>query len=66
MTTEKTVSMARALLEAGNASAYARMMSGAIRAASGKRAAVYRAAIIEDDAARFFLHLSTNCPLAKD
>lgn len=65
MTITKTIEMARKMLNAGNGSAYARVMSGAIRSAMSDRAAnSFRKAIVEDGAERFFRDLETTCPLA--
>lgn len=65
MTNTKTIEMARKMLKAGNGSAYARLMSGAIRSAvSDRSASGFRKAIVEDGAERFFARLDTNCPLA--
>ena len=65
MTITKQIEMARKMLNAGNGGAYARLMSGSIRAAMSDRAAkAFRAAIVEDGAERFFSKLDTNCPVA--
>ena len=63
MKAEKTIAMARAMLSTGNGEAYARLLAAEIRAASGKRAAQVRNAIVEDDAQRFFLNLNSKCPM---
>lgn len=66
MTISKTIEMARMMLKGGNGSAYARMMSGCIRAAgpNGIANTKYRAAIAEDGTEALFVNLNTNCPLA--
>lgn len=65
MTITKQIEMARKMLNAGNGGAYARLMSGSIRAAMSDRAdKAFRAAIVEDGAERFFSKLDTNCPTA--
>ena len=65
MTVAKTIEMARKMLNAGNGSAYARLMSGEIRSAmSARYSNAIRKAIAEDGAERFFVKLETNCPLA--
>lgn len=62
MTIARTIQTAR---QHGIGGAYARVMSGAIRAASSDRAAnAFRKAISEDKAEHLFLNLSTNCPVA--
>lgn len=49
-----------------NPTAYARVMSGAIRSAmSARTAAQFRAAIAEDNAAAHFDRLDTSCPVAR-
>lgn len=66
MSIARTINTARAHLVAGNSGAYARVMSGAIRAAMSERAAnAFRGAIAEDGAQAAFLNLSTSCPTAK-
>lgn len=66
MTIDKTIQMARTMLKAGNGAAYARVLSGGIRAAGphGIANTKYRAAIAEDGAEQFFVNLETRCPLA--
>jgi hypothetical protein len=66
MTITKTIEMARKMLNGGNGAAYARVMSGCIRAAGpvGTANTKYRAAIAEDKAEGFFINLDTRCPLA--
>ncbi len=62
MTIAKTIEMAR---KHGMTSAYARVLSGAIRAANSPRTTkALRAAIAEDKAAHLFVGLDTNCPTA--
>ncbi len=66
MTIAKQIENSRKFLRAGNAGAYARGMSAAIRAAmSDRAAAAFRKAIAEDNAESLFANLSTSCPLAK-
>jgi hypothetical protein len=66
MTITKTIEMARTMLKVGNGSAYARVLSGCIRAAGphGIANTKYRAAIAEDKAEALFVDLDTRCPLA--
>lgn len=62
MTITRTIELAR---QHGMTGAYARVMAGAIRAASSDRAAnAIRKAIAEDKAEHLFLNLGTNCPVA--
>jgi hypothetical protein len=62
MTIAKTIAFARKF---GVNAAYARVMSGAIRAAMSARAASQlRAAIVEDKAEHLFRDLNTSCPTA--
>lgn len=63
MTIQRTIEIAR---QHGLTVAYARVMSGAIRAATSARAAkAYRQAITDDKAAHLFCNLGTQCPVAK-
>lgn len=65
-TTERTIASARRYLANGNGGAYARLLSGAIRAADRPSTAyVIRAAIREDKAEGLFLRLDTTTPIAK-
>ena len=65
MTIPKTIEMARKFLKAGNARAYAQLMSAEIRAAMSDRAAnAYRKAIAEDGTESLFSGLSSPCPTA--
>ena len=62
MTIAGTIALARGY---GITGGYARVMSGAIRAAASERAArAYRAAIAEDGAEGLFVGLNTTCPIA--
>lgn len=66
MTITKQIESARRYLRDGNGGAYARSMSGAIRAAASDRAAnAFRKAIAEDGAEGFFDRLNTVCPIAR-
>jgi hypothetical protein len=63
MTINQTIQIARGH---GISGAYARVMSGAIRAAASDRAVrAFRAAIADDMAAHLFDGLDTSCPTAK-
>ena len=68
MTIDKTIQMARMFLKGGNGGAYARLLSGCIRASvpNGIADKKYRTAIIEDGAERFFIRLETACPVAAE
>lgn len=62
MTIAKTIAIAR---KHGLTAGYARVLSGAIRAAASERTAnAIREAIREDGAGHLFVALDTNCPLA--
>ncbi len=64
MTNAETIAFARQMLPS-NPTGYARVLSGAIRAASSARTAkTLRAAITEDKAEHHFVRLDTVCPLA--
>jgi hypothetical protein len=64
MTMNKTIEMARSYLNAGNETAYARIMSGAIRSSLSDRSVkAFRSAISEDGAERLFINFNTSCPL---
>jgi hypothetical protein len=64
MTVFKQIEFARQMLP--NAGAYARVMSGAIRAAgSPQTAAKFRAAVMVDNMAHAFDGWATSCPVAK-
>jgi hypothetical protein len=65
ITMKRTIEIARGYLGAGNGGAYARLLSGAIRAAMDDRVDhAIRAAIAEDKAEALFVDLDTSCPLA--
>lgn len=62
MSIARTIELAR---QHGSTGAYARVMAGAIRAASSDRAAkALRKAIAEDSAGHLFHNLDTDCPVA--
>jgi len=62
MSIARTIELAR---QHGITGAYARVMAGAIRAASSARAAnAFRKAIAEDRASHLFKNLDTDCPVA--
>lgn len=62
MTIKRTIELAR---QHGLTPAYARVMSGAIRAANSERTAkAIRAAIVEDGAEHLFCNLTTSAPVA--
>jgi hypothetical protein len=62
MTIQRTIDLAR---QHGVGGAYARVLSGAIRAAASAKAAnAYRQAIRDDKAEHLFRGLETSCPTA--
>ncbi|MCW2317613.1 hypothetical protein M2322_003177 [Rhodoblastus acidophilus] len=65
MTIARHIELSRQHLRGGNPGAYARGMSGLIRAALSARAAnAYRKAIAEDRTEHLFSGLDTACPTA--
>jgi len=67
MSNARTISNARLFLRQGSGVAYARVISGAIRAAMSDRSIrEFRKAIADDKAEAFFVDLNTRAPRAKE
>ncbi|MCR4524640.1 hypothetical protein [Bosea sp. 47.2.35] len=67
MTNARTIELARQHLRNGAYGAYARILSGAIRASLSSRTTnAIRAAIAEDEMERLFLNYASGCPSADE
>jgi hypothetical protein len=67
MSNARTISNARLFLRQGQGVAYARILSGSIRAALSARSdREFRKAIADDKAEAFFVDLNTRLPRAKE